>query len=119
MNKRPLMAVSLLLSGLIAGVAAAQSLSGLEIMELVEENQRATTDSAFNRMQLSTCRFGIKDSRITCAERPRIKSLESVGKNYGDDGKHTSKDVSHVGPAAHVRWKLAVLDRHHHCTSVV
>ena len=46
-------------------------------------------------MQLSTCRFGIKDNRITCAERPRIKSLESVGKNYGEDGKDT-KNVTIV-----------------------
>ena len=38
--------------------------------EWVEDSQRATSDSAFNRMQLSTCRFGIKDNRITRAERP-------------------------------------------------
>lgn len=69
-------------------------------MERVEDAQRATSDSAFNRMQLSTCRFGIKDNRITCAERPRIKSLESVGKNYGEDGKD-SKNVTIVQePAA-------------------
>ena len=49
---------------IFAFCANAQQLSGLEIMELVEENQRATSDSAFNRMQLSTCRFGIKDNRI-------------------------------------------------------
>ena len=65
----------------LGNLASAREMTGLEIMELVEENQRATSDSAFNRMQLSTCRFGIKESRITCAERPRIKSLESVGKN--------------------------------------
>ena len=59
---------------------------GLEIMRQVEEYQRATSDSAFNRMQLSTCRFGVSDNRITCAERPRVKSLESIGKNYGPEG---------------------------------
>ncbi|MYA68456.1 MAG: outer membrane lipoprotein-sorting protein [Gammaproteobacteria bacterium] len=59
---------------------------GREIMEQVEEYQRATSDSAFNRMQLSTCRFGVSENRITCAERPRVKALESVGKNYGPEG---------------------------------
>ena len=80
--------------------AFAQNLSGLEIMERVEDSQRATSDSAFNRMQLSTCRFGIKDNRITCAERPRIKSLESVGKNYGEDGKDTKNVTIVQEPAA-------------------
>ena len=80
--------------------ASAQNLSGLEIMERVEDSQRATSDSAFNRMQLSTCRFGIKDNRITCAERPRIKSLESVGKNYGEDGKDTKNVTIVQEPAA-------------------
>ncbi len=59
---------------------------GMEIMRQVEEFQRATSDSAFNRMQLSTCRFGVSENRITCAERPRVKALESVGKNYGPEG---------------------------------
>ena len=59
---------------------------GMEIMRQVEEYQRATSDSAFNRMQLSTCRFGVSENRITCAERPRVKALESVGKNYGPEG---------------------------------
>ncbi|MEC7606207.1 MAG: outer membrane lipoprotein-sorting protein [Pseudomonadota bacterium] len=92
--------LTLLIGSIFGAPASAQNLSGLEIMERVEESQRATSDSAFNRMQLSTCRFGIKDNRITCAERPRIKSLESVGKNYGEDGKD-SKNVTIVQePAA-------------------
>ena len=91
---------TILVLNVFGAPASAQNLSGLEIMERVEDSQRATSDSAFNRMQLSTCRFGIKDNRITCAERPRIKSLESVGKNYGEDGKD-SKNVTIVQePAA-------------------
>ena len=80
--------------------AFAQSLTGLEIMERVEDFQRATSDSAFNKMQLSTCRFGVKDSRITCAERPRVMSLESVGKNYGENLKDTKNVTIVLEPAA-------------------
>ena len=75
--------------------AFAQTLTAREIMQKVDDNQRLVSDSAFNRMQLSTCRFGIKDNRITCAEKPRVKSLESVGKNYGEARKD-SKSISIV-----------------------
>lgn len=64
-------------------VLLAQEANGRNIMQQVDDNQRASSDSAFNRMQLSTCRFGVSDGRITCAERARVKLLESVGKNYG------------------------------------
>ena len=62
-----------------APYSGAQEISGLEIMQLVR-CQRLTNDSSFNRMQLSGCKFGVTDGRITCAERPRVKSLESVSK---------------------------------------
>lgn len=78
----------------------AQELTGREIMERVEDYQLATSDSAFNRMQLSTCRFGISDNRITCAERPRVKALESVSKNYGPEGKDTKGVTIVQEPAA-------------------
>lgn len=78
----------------------AQNFSARDIMEQVEDYQRATTDSAFNRMQLSTCRFGISDNRITCAERPRVKAIESVGKNYGVDLKDTKSIAIVLEPAA-------------------
>ncbi len=80
--------------------ATAQEMTGMEIMERVDEAQRATSDSAFNRMQLSTCRFGVKDSRITCAERPRVKALESVGKNYGLNLKDTKSITIVLEPAS-------------------
>ncbi|MDA0689460.1 MAG: outer membrane lipoprotein-sorting protein [Proteobacteria bacterium] len=98
--KRILEPFILVLTIILPCASIAQELTAREIMELVEDYQRATTDSAFNRMQLSTCRFGIKDSRITCAERPRIKAIESVGKNYGDDLKDTRSIAIVQEPAA-------------------
>ncbi len=78
----------------------AQEISGLEIMQLVEDAQRRTNDSSFNRMQLSSCKFGVTDGRITCAERPRVKSLESVSKNYGVELKDTKSVTITLEPAA-------------------
>lgn len=98
--KRILKPFILAITTILSCSSVAQELTAREIMELVEDYQRATTDSAFNRMQLSTCRFGIKDSRITCAERPRIKAIESVGKNYGDNLKDTRSIAIVQEPAA-------------------
>tara|TARA_R110002073_G_scaffold210451_1_gene370923 strand:- start:1025 stop:1924 length:900 start_codon:yes stop_codon:yes gene_type:complete len=78
----------------------AQDLSPREIMERLEDNRRATSNSALSRMQLSTCKFGVRDGKITCAERPRVKSLESVGKGYGPELKDTRSVAILLEPAA-------------------
>ena len=78
----------------------AQELSGREIMQLVDDANRRQNDSSFSRMQLSSCKFGVTDGRITCAERPRVKSLESVSKNYGDELKDTKSVTITLEPAA-------------------
>lgn len=101
MNKSIYSCLAIACTALAAiSAATAQEMTGMEIMEQVDEAQRATSDSAFNRMQLSTCRFGIKDSRITCAERPRVKALESVGKNYGLNLKDTKSITIVLEPAS-------------------
>ena len=78
----------------------AQDLSPRDIMERLEDNRRATSNSALSRMQLSTCKFGVRDGKITCAERPRVKSLESVGKGYGPELKDTRSVAILLEPAA-------------------
>jgi|TARA_B110000914_G_scaffold223992_1_gene240724 hypothetical protein len=77
----------------------AQDLSGFEIMQMVDDAQRQTNDSSFNRMQLSSCKFGVTEGRITCAERPRVKALESVAKSYGVDLKDTKSITITLEPA--------------------
>jgi len=94
--------LNFILKAMLAGLtltlpllAQAQELTALEIMDKLEDNRRATTNSSLTRMQLSSCRFGVREGKITCAERPRVKSLESVGKGYGVD-KQDTKSVSIV-----------------------
>lgn len=84
----------------LSSAIAAQTLTAREILERVEDTMRSTTDSAFNRIQLSSCQFGIKDNQITCAERPRVKALESVGVNFGADNKDTKSIVIVLEPPA-------------------
>ena len=83
-----------------AGNTLGQDLNGFDIMKLVDDAQRASNDSSFNRMQLSSCKFGVTDGRITCAERPRVKSLESVAKNYGPELMDTKSVTITIEPAA-------------------
>ena len=83
-----------------AGNILGQDLNGFDIMKLVDDAQRASNDSSFNRMQLSSCKFGVTDGRITCAERPRVKSLESVAKNYGPELMDTKSVTITIEPAA-------------------
>ena len=78
----------------------AQDLSAREIMEKLEDTRRATSNSALSRMQLSTCKFGVREGKITCAERPRVKSLESVGKGYGLNLKDTRSVAILLDPPA-------------------
>ena len=77
-----------------------QELTGFEIMKRSDDAVRSTNDSSFNRMQLSSCKFGVTQSRITCAERARVKSLESVAKNYGPELKDTKSVTITLEPAA-------------------
>lgn len=75
-------------------------LSGREILERVEDNIRAVSDAAFNRIQLSSCRFGLRNNQITCAEQPRVKALESVSINTGVDNRDTQAISIVLEPAA-------------------
>jgi hypothetical protein len=92
--------VLLLVVFYIPTIANSQTITAIDIMERMEDNQRATSNSALSKMQLSTCRFGVKESRITCAERPRVKSLESVGKGYGEGLRDTRSVTITLEPAA-------------------
>ena len=77
-----------------------QELTGFEIMKRSDDAVRSTNDSSFIRMQLSSCKFGVTQGRITCAERARVKSLESVAKNYGPELKDTKSVTITLEPAA-------------------
>lgn len=92
--------ITLLSALFLSPLMAAQELSSREIMDRLEENRRATSNSALSRMQLSTCKFGVREGKITCAERPRVKSLESVGKGYGLGLKDTRSIAILLEPAA-------------------
>ena len=72
---------------LLSSVSYAET--GLEILEKMEDYQRSITNSSFIKSKLSSCKFGIKNKKITCAEKPRVKLLEAVSINEGVKNRDT------------------------------
>ena len=80
------------LSLLVVGVVQAE-MTARELVQEMDENRLKTTDSSFNLMQLTTCKYGTKDGKLKCVEKPRIKLLESAQINTGANNKD-SKSIS-------------------------
>ena len=79
---------------------SAKELTSEAIMQTMEDTRRSTNDSSFTRLKLSSCKFGVNKGRIACAERPRVKVLESVAINHGKDNKDTKSLSITLEPAA-------------------
>ncbi|MCB1666164.1 MAG: outer membrane lipoprotein-sorting protein [Pseudomonadales bacterium] len=96
--------LSVLFACTLAALATCQNalaqMSARDILEQVEDSLRSTTDSAFNRIQLSSCQFGVRNNQITCAERARVKALESVGINFGPENRDTRSVTIVLEPPA-------------------
>ena len=74
-------------------VYAETDLSAREIMEKVDEESRKSSDSAFTRMKLTTCKYGLSGGKVKCAEKARVKLVESAQINTGKDNKD-SKSIA-------------------------
>ena len=92
-------AVLLCLSLSVMGVAQAQ-MTARELVQKMDDNQLKTTDASFNVMQLTTCKYGTKDGKLKCVEKPRIKVLESAQINMGDNNKDSKSIAIIVEPAS-------------------
>lgn len=91
--------VLLCLSLSVIGVAQAQ-MTARELVQKMDDNQLQTTDASFNVMQLTTCKYGTKDGKLKCVEKPRIKVLESAQINMGDNNKDSKSIAIIVEPAS-------------------
>ena len=80
------------LSLLVVGVVQAE-MTARELVQEMDDNRLKTTDSSFNLMQLTTCKYGTKDGKLKCVEKPRIKLLESAQINIGANNKD-SKSIA-------------------------
>jgi hypothetical protein len=91
---------TLLLLMLITFGATAETLTARQIMERTDQTMRQSNDNAFSRFKLTTCSYTIRNQRLGCTERPRIKEIENARILTGVD-KLDSKSIAIVlQPAA-------------------
>lgn len=72
------------LGGLVLAGAAAAEPTAPEIMRVVDRTYRQAFLTAALKVQLSTCRYTVKDDVITCREKPRVTVLEVAEKKFGE-----------------------------------
>ena len=87
------------LSLMLANAAHAE-LSARELVQKMDDNQLQTTESSFNLMQLTSCKYGTKNGKLKCVEKPRIKVLESAQINTGANNKDSQSIAIIVEPAS-------------------
>ena len=98
--KLPLVLLSICLALVSPNIIAETDLSAREIMERVDEESRKSTESAFTRMKLTSCKYGIVDKKRRCKENPRIKLVESAQINTGEGNKDTKSIAIILEPAS-------------------
>ncbi|MGD9186608.1 MAG: outer membrane lipoprotein-sorting protein [Desulfobacteraceae bacterium] len=73
----------------------ARAQTGVEIMTEVDRVARESSSSVLQEVKLISCKYGKKDGKTVCTERPRTKRIESVQLDAGDR-QEDSKTVSFI-----------------------
>lgn len=71
-----------------------------EIMEKVDALQRETTNSSLTKARLSSCKYGKSNKRLVCVEKARVKVMESVSRQLGEDKKDSQSISILLEPAS-------------------
>ena len=79
----------LLLIGITLFTPRISAQTAREIMLEVDRVSRESSSSSVQKMKLSTCKYGVVNKKMRCAETPRIKVMESVSMDTGPEGKDT------------------------------
>jgi hypothetical protein len=90
--------IAFILSFILAELAWApgvRALTAHEIMTEVDRVARESSSSAVQEVKLISCKYGKKDGKTVCTEKPRTKRIESVQLDTGDR-QEDSKTVSFI-----------------------
>ncbi len=63
------------------------SMTAKEIMDKVDKVSTESSQSSIQKTTLSTCKFGKKNKKISCIEKPQVKVMEGVQKDTGENLK--------------------------------
>lgn len=94
---------TLILSGFVSVSAETPPGSGFEartIMEKMDELQRKVSNGTLTRAQLSTCKFVKQGKQLSCAETPRVKVMETVSRQLGEELKDSQSVSILLEPAS-------------------
>tara|TARA_B110001469_G_scaffold75866_1_gene71956 strand:- start:1333 stop:2172 length:840 start_codon:yes stop_codon:yes gene_type:complete len=79
---------------------AQADMTARELVQKMNDNQLQTTDASFHLMQLTSCKYGIKNGKLKCVEKPRIKVIESAQMNMGPHNKDSQSITIILQPAS-------------------
>ncbi|MDH5326778.1 MAG: outer membrane lipoprotein-sorting protein [Gammaproteobacteria bacterium] len=79
--------------GLNFGIGSAHAGQAEDIMQRVVDRDDGASN--YSKQIVATCRYTISAGRLACADTPRVKVLESVQKDFGDNGKD-SRSISFI-----------------------
>jgi hypothetical protein len=84
-----------LILAILAWASGARALTAHEIMTEVDRVARESSSSVLQEVKLISCKYGKKDGKTVCTEKPRTKRIESVQRDTGDR-QEDSKTVSFI-----------------------
>jgi hypothetical protein len=70
-----------------------------DIMHKVDRLQREISNKTLSLSSLSTCDFAVKNKQVVCTEEPRVKVIESVSKQLGEQLKDSQSISIILEPA--------------------
>lgn len=70
-----------------------------EIMQKVDSLQREISNMSLSLSRLSSCDFAVKNKQVVCTEEPRVKVIESVTKQLGEQLKDSQSISIILEPA--------------------
>ncbi len=71
-----------------------------DVMKASDRAYRGAFSTAIVKVQLTTCRYALKNNTIGCREKPRISVLEAVEKKRGADRKDSQSIVLVLQPVS-------------------
>lgn len=92
--------LSLLCLALLIMSKAQADMTARELVQQMNDNQLQTTDASFHLMQLTSCKYGVKNGKLKCVEKPRIKLIESAQINLGPNNKDSQSITIILQPAS-------------------
>jgi len=99
-SKRGFLFATLVAASTLLVPAISMAQSARSVMERVDANAQSQNDSVFSALKISTCKFGISDSKVRCTARATVKSLESAAINTGPGGKDSQSIAFILEPAS-------------------